>query len=164
MDGNALANFILDFCESRGINVTNLSLQKIMYFCHVWHLVKNKNPLIRHLFEAWQYGPVLPYVYRQFSIFGDGPIRDRAKITDRFSGDVVVVDYDFDIEMKEFLENIIEFYGKMRAFDLVQLSHEEGGPWDKVWNHEGTVNPGMRIGNDLISEYYSRKLGGDQRQ
>ena len=73
-DGRSIANFVLDFCERNGRTVTNLSLQKIVYFCHVWSLIELGKPLIRHKFEAWEYGPVLPYLYREFKGFDRSPI------------------------------------------------------------------------------------------
>jgi len=77
-DGREIANFILDFCDKKNVRVSNLALQKILYFCHVWSLVKLDRPLIRHQFEAWQFGPVLQYVYREFKDFEKQPITSRA--------------------------------------------------------------------------------------
>lgn len=54
LDGRAIANFVLDYCEKHARPVTNLSLQKIIYFCHVWSLVKLQKPLVKQQFEAWQ--------------------------------------------------------------------------------------------------------------
>ena len=73
-DGRAIANFILDYCDSRGSRVTNLALLKLVYFCHVWSLIKLGRPLVRHKFEAWELGPVLPYLYRAFKKFDRAPI------------------------------------------------------------------------------------------
>ena len=58
-DGRAVANFVLDFCDQHQRGITNLSLQKIVYFCHVWSLIEFDRPLVKQRFEAWQYGPVL---------------------------------------------------------------------------------------------------------
>jgi uncharacterized phage-associated protein len=61
-----------------------------------------------------------------------------------------------DASTKEFLTRIVDFYTCLRARDLVNLSHAKGGPWDAAWNHQGRVNPGMKINNDLITSYYSK--------
>lgn len=155
-DGRALANYILDCCDANGWEVTNLALQKLMYFCHAWMLVKYKAPLVRHPFEAWEFGPVLPYVYRDFKVHGDGRITTRARSLDLQSGRREVARLELEIDKREFLDALISFYGRLSAFDLVKMSHVTKGPWDQVWRHCGKANPGMRIENQLIEDFYSR--------
>jgi len=156
LDGRAVANFVLDFCESKGRRVTNLSLQKIVYFCHVWSLIERRTPLVRHQFEAWEYGPVLQYLYREFKMFDSEPIVGRATKIDPETGEKCVVGYELDRETGQLLDRVVDFYSRLSASDLVTLSHAKGGPWDEVWNHEGNLNPGMRIENAQIVRYYSR--------
>ncbi|MEN3929602.1 type II toxin-antitoxin system antitoxin SocA domain-containing protein [Microvirga sp. W0021] len=157
-DGRSIANFVLDFCDKEGRPITNLALQKIVYFCHVWSLIKLDRPLIRHKFEAWEYGPVLPYLYREFKKFDRAPIVDRATQVDPFSGKSQSVLYNFDSETKELLEQVAAFYTKLNASYLVELSHIEGGPWYTVWNHGGIVNPGMKIDDAQIKEFYKKAI------
>ncbi len=156
LDGRAVANFVLDFCEARGRRITNLSLQKIVFFCHVWSLIRFGKPLVRHQFEAWQFGPVLQYLYREFREFDNQPIVGRAKKTDPRTGNSTIVNYVLDNETEELLSRVVDFYSLLTPADLVQMSHATGGPWDKVWNHQGRVNPGMKIDNAAIVKFYSR--------
>jgi uncharacterized phage-associated protein len=155
-DGRAVANFILDYCDGRGRSVTNLALQKLVYFCHVWSLIALGGPLVRHKFEAWEFGPVLPYLYRSFKNYDRAPIVGRATQIDPSDGKQRVVGYDFSFETDSLLREIVEFYSRLRAGDLVELSHVEGGPWHSVWNHAGAVNPGMKIDDMSILEFYSK--------
>lgn len=155
-DGREIANFILDFCESNKRSVTNLALQKLVYFCHVWSLVRFNKPLIRHKFEAWEFGPVLPYLYREFKHFDRSPINGRAKRLDPLTGKSRLVAYSFDEETCRLLRETVEFYSRIGTKHLVELSHVEGGPWFNVWYHEATVNPGMAIEDDTIQNYYSK--------
>ncbi|MDF2369032.1 Panacea domain-containing protein [Sneathiella sp.] len=154
-DGRSVANFILDYCDERGYSATNLSLQKIVYFCHVWSLVKLDRPLVRHKFEAWKHGPVLQYLYREFSSLGDQPITKRATQLDRFTGCSIIAQYEFNYETEELLRSVIDFYCRFPAWQLREISHVEGGPWDQVWKSGGNVNPGMKIEDDLIRGFYS---------
>lgn len=156
IDGRAVANFVLDFCESAQRPVTNLSLQKIVYFCHVWSLIELRRPLIKHSFEAWQFGPVIQYLYREFKAFDDKPIIGRATKIDPQSGEKTEVGYDFDVETQKLLRNVVDFYSRLSASELVKLSHAPSGPWETVWNHSGNANPGMKIDNDMIEEFYSK--------
>lgn len=155
-DGRAVANFILDYCDGRERRVTNLALQKLVYFCHVWSLIALRAPLVRHKFEAWEFGPVLPYLYRSFKNYDRAPILGRAMQIDPADGKHRVVSYNFSFETDSLLREIVEFYSRLRAGDLVELSHVEGGPWHSVWNHAGTVNPGMKIDDSSILEFYSK--------
>jgi uncharacterized phage-associated protein len=157
-DGRAIANFVLDFCDAQDRSVTNLALQKLVYFCHVWSLIEHRRPLVRHKFEAWEFGPVLPYLYREFNSFDRTPIVGRAKRIDPTDGRHRVVTYTFDSGTDSLLRKIIAFYSRMRAADLVALSHAEGGPWYSVWHHQGSVNPGMKIDDANIAEFYSKAV------
>lgn len=154
-DGREVANFILDFCEARGRAVTNLSLQKILYFTHAWSLIAMNRPLIRHPFEAWQFGPVLQYLYREFSAYDRSPIIGRATRLNPKTGDRVPVDYKFDSDTAAMLNGVVDFYSQLSASDLVALSHAKDGPWYKCWHHAGKANPGMKIDNQLIKKFYS---------
>lgn len=155
-DGRAVANFVLDFCDAKGRSITNLSLQKIVYFCNVWSLVKLDRPLLKHQFEAWQHGPVLQYLYRDFKRYNDRPIICRARRIDPDNGSKEVVRYDFDQETETLLSEVVDFYSQLDASDLVALSHVRGGPWYEVWYHCDKVKPGMKIEESSIAEYYSR--------
>ena len=155
-DGRQVANFVLDYCSKAGRQVDHLSLQKIVYFCHVWSLVKLKRPLVRHKFEAWQHGTVLPYLYREFTALGAKPISTRATQIDPIDGKSRVVEYRFDTHTAALLEEIVEFYSRMRASDLVTLSHVESGPWHQVWNHPEKIRPGMKIADEEIGKFYSK--------
>lgn len=157
-DGNSVANFVLDFCASRKRPVTNLALQKIVYFCHVWSLIEQEKPLVSHRFEAWQHGPVLQYLYHQFKSYDRLPITGRATRLDRTSGDRKTAEYSFDTTTTDLLSRVVDFYSQLTAGHLVELSHERGGPWDHVWNHGGKVNPGMQIDDRLIVDFYSRSI------
>lgn len=155
-DGRAIANCILDLADAEGIQLSNLALQKVVYFCHAWHLVETGNPLVKTEFEAWTHGPVLQYLYRQFKSFEDRPIRGRATAMDPHSGKQKLVAYQIDSDTMSRVKRVVGFYGKMEPWDLVDMSHEKGGPWYEVWNHSGKVNPGMKIPHTAILEFFSR--------
>ena len=155
-DGRMVANFILDFCDVKGRIVTNLALQKIVYFCHVWSLILYGRPLVRHKFEAWEFGPVLPYLYRDFKDLDRAAIDRRATQLDPLDGRKKVVEYRFDPETDQLLREVVDFYSRLTAGDLVKLSHSKDGPWYNVWHHRGAVNPGMRIDDTEIAAFYSK--------
>ena len=62
-DPRSIANLLLDEADRLAINITNLSLQKLLYFAHGLSLIEDGKPLVSGYFEAWQHGPVHPLVY-----------------------------------------------------------------------------------------------------
>ena len=76
-DARQIANAILDVSSREGFKITNLALNKIVFFAHGWCLATRGEPLVDSVFEAWQFGPVHPQIYRQLKEFRDGPITAR---------------------------------------------------------------------------------------
>jgi uncharacterized phage-associated protein len=72
------------------------------------------------------------------------------------TGQQVVVSYDFAEPTRELLTKVVAIYSRFSASILRELSHAPGGPWDRVWHHAGKINPGMRIDNRDIEQFYSR--------
>jgi uncharacterized phage-associated protein len=118
-------------------------------------LVQFDRPLIKQHFEAWQFGPVLQYLYREFKDFEDRPITGRATRLNPNTGSTEIVQYSFDTQIETLLAEAVDFYSRLGAGDLVRLSHAAGGPWERAWHYSGAVNPGMKIDNAAIKKYYS---------
>jgi uncharacterized phage-associated protein len=156
-DAREIANFILDRSDLLRRDISNLSLQKIVYFCHVWVLAALERPLVREQFEAWEFGPVLPYLYREFRDCGDRKITKRASKLDKETGQKVQATYSFEPDVAALLTDVIDTYSALTPYQLVQISHAKGSPWDQAWNHEEKINVGMRISNELIADFYSAK-------
>lgn len=66
--------------------VTNLKLQKILYFAQVYFLAKIGKPLFADPIEAWEFGPVVPNVYHKLKKHGSKAIiiieEDRSTISE----------------------------------------------------------------------------------
>ncbi|MEO0551485.1 MAG: type II toxin-antitoxin system antitoxin SocA domain-containing protein [Pseudomonadota bacterium] len=154
-DPRSIANAILDLGDKHQIEITNLALNKILFFIHSDSMLERGNRLSRLTFEAWQYGPVLPLIYHQFKRFGRNPVTERAKRLDKSTGNLIIANYDDLLDSLPFIEQKFLQYARLPASALVALSHEPGGAWDKVWS--GDVDKvGMKITDDLILGY-SRK-------
>lgn len=74
IDPRIIANAVLDRAAAEGRPVTNLDLQKIVYFLHGHYLVRHQRPLVEGEFEAWPYGPVHRVLYDAFRAYNDTPI------------------------------------------------------------------------------------------
>ena len=49
--------------------MTNMKVQKLLYYSQSLHLALFCEPLFDEEIQAWRYGPVCPPAYRFFSIF-----------------------------------------------------------------------------------------------
>lgn len=158
-DCRAIANAILDLGDQAGLRLTHMALHKVMYYAHGWHLAKHDLPLIRQEFEAWKEGPVQRLVWDCLKSSRASPIRDRATKFDLVTRIASVVREKIEPADLEFLREIVAGYGHLHAFELSEMTHEPGGPWDRVWNAPGgRISLGMRIPNAAIREHFRRRI------
>lgn len=146
-DARAVANGLLDASDALGLSVSNLALQKIIFFAHCDFLLERRARLVDLNFEAWKHGPVIPVLYHQFKRYGDQPILGRATAICAKSGeDIPVIPV---VEISDFLFEVCNRYGRMSAWALRDLSHAQGGPWDIVWHSSRSI-VGMSISDEII--------------
>lgn len=157
-DARSVANLVLDQADKRNMGITNMALNKIVYFAHAWFLVGFGRPLIGQKFEAWQHGPLVQDIYHSFKTFGDKPISSRAKRLDRTTAQYVLCEQFFLQNELALLLPVINHYSPIPASKLRNMAHIAGGPWDRVWNHEGPSNPGMVIPDSDIVDFYADRL------
>ncbi|MEO0621835.1 MAG: Panacea domain-containing protein [Pseudomonadota bacterium] len=166
-DARAIANLLLDEADQRNIVVTNLALQKLLYFAHGIHLSQTKKPLLSGYFEAWQYGPVHPAVYRAFKQAGSQAIRMRAKGQDPLSGRTRELPPPTDLEVVDLVRRVLGSYGRMLPSRLVDLSHAKGAPWAVIVDKARTdVAFGLRIPDNVIVDrfrYHTMSLSAEPR-
>tara|TARA_R110002096_G_scaffold139147_3_gene293283 strand:- start:278 stop:745 length:468 start_codon:yes stop_codon:yes gene_type:complete len=143
----------LDICDARGKVITNLHLNKILFFIHVEFLREYSTPLVSAKLEAWDYGPVYREIYNQFKKNKNLPISNRAVKVSFDTGEKEVATCTLKNGDSEKIEELVLFYSDIPAGLLVDLSHETGGAWDVVWNHKSEFNIGMEITNEIISDY-----------
>lgn len=159
-DPRAIANLMLNEAERLGIKISNLALQKLLYFAHGIYLTQNsgsqkKSPLVSGYFEAWQYGPVHPAVYRAFKGSGSDAIKMRAVAKDPLTGKARELPEPTDQAVRSLIAEVVLQYGKLSPGRLVDLSHAKGSPWDVVVNKARTeVAFGMRIPDTVILERF----------
>lgn len=153
-DVREIANFVLDVADDRRLKVTNMSLNKIIYFLHAFCLVKFGKPLTSAKIEAWKFGPVFREIYRLYKDCGDSPITKKAQRISPTTGQTEICEHRLTPKEVQILWPMAEKYLRMEAHELVKLSHLQGGPWDQVWNHASLSHASMRIGDELILAYY----------
>jgi uncharacterized phage-associated protein len=157
-DVRDVANTILDCADRTGAVVTNLALQKLLYFVHGWFFSIYDMPLVKNKFEAWQYGPVQRVIYDQFKVTKNGPIRGlRATFINPLTGEDEYREPRIEPEHLTIITEILQKYADYSVGQLVQESHVEDGPWEFVWKQaEDAIYPGMKIPDALIADHFKR--------
>lgn len=155
-DVREIANLVLDEASRMRIEVSNLAINKIVYFLHAEHLVTYGEPLVDAKIEAWTYGPVFRELYSEFKKYRDAPIESRATRLNPKVGKREVCAIDSREPIVNDLRKWIQVYARLTAFQLMDLSHEKNGPWDTVFNHQERTNPGMHISDSIIKQAFVR--------
>jgi uncharacterized phage-associated protein len=154
-DPRAICNLMLDIGEQEGRGVSNLALQKLLYFAHARHLIERRAALVSGYFEAWQFGPVHPTAYNAFKAAGDRAIAFRAAKQDPLTGRTSALVIPGDRDVIHLLKWVMASYGRMTPGRLVDISHAKGAPWDFVVGQaRATMAFGLRISDNVILERY----------
>jgi uncharacterized phage-associated protein len=140
---NDVANIFLSWANDDGDLITNLKLQKLIYYAQAWHLVHFDKPLFNDVIEAWEFGPVIPDTYHQFKKFGYSAIKYKK------TGDEKKV---FTKNQLSYLIDVYDTFIKYSAHELVNMTHNEK-PWRKAYNSADKT-----ISLKLMKEYYSKLL------
>lgn len=152
-----VARFIVNYSIEIGRPVSNLKLQKLLYFVQVAFISRYGVPCFDEPIVHWRHGPVVESVYQKYKAYGAENITDKELEYFSFYFDPETM--SFVTKWKKYNENIFEFihsvliksiveqYKDVLPWDMVELTHKEE-PWKKTdRNEEITV--------DMIKRYYS---------
>jgi len=147
---------MLAAARSKGISLSNLQLQKLVYIAHGYLLGWRQRPLISKPVEAWSYGPVIESIYHQFK-----PWRDQKIPVPPPSLTSSAIDSDADA--LGVIDGVLNLYGNLGAMELVNLTHQNGTPWAQVWNHHGGNRfYSVEIPDSLIQEHFTKVISNPQ--
>lgn len=71
LDTLNVARYIINYSNQEKYGISNLRLQKLLYFVQAYYLISSGNPCFGDRIEAWDFGPVVPVVYHEFKRFGE---------------------------------------------------------------------------------------------
>ncbi len=114
-----VANYFLTLVnEDVGDSISNLKLQKLVYYAQGFSLALRGEVLFDEPIEAWTHGPAIQELYHKYKEYG-------ANAISKPEG----VDFTkYDGNVKSLLNQIYEEYGQFSAWKLREMSHEED-PW-----------------------------------
>jgi len=101
--------------------MTNMKVQKLLYYAQSLHLALYDRPLFDAEIQAWRYGPVCPPAYQFYSNFEAKqlPIPQEESLG------------SIPDEIKNLLEEVWGYFGGYHAFRLSDMTHGEF-PWRKA--------------------------------
>lgn len=137
----SVANYIIGHASC----VTNLKLQKMLYYIQGFALVRLGHELFRDYIEAWTYGPVVPTVYETFKEWGS-----------RVIGQVAPAEEITSPIIRSFLDGLIRTMEPYSGADLVAMTHKSDTPWSQVWS--GGLGRCCIIPTELIRRYFAARL------
>jgi uncharacterized phage-associated protein len=129
VDVRIIANAVLDRAQAAAWPLSNLDLQKIVYFLHGHFLLKHGRPLVEPEFEAWPYGPVHRTLYDALKAYNDTPIEGRAEAFDPIRRQTKKLPDLDDPEALNIIEDFLPYYLNMPTHMLVAMTHQKGTPW-----------------------------------
>lgn len=157
-----VANYFLHLVdEDTGDSISNLKLQKLVYYAQGWYLALTGKSLFADRIEAWAHGPVVPTLYHEYRVFGWEPIHEimwQPAALPR-PDDTIEIDED----TASILNEVWEAYGQYSAKRLEEITHSED-PWK---NARARRNCGLgdRCDEEITQEemkvYYTRQVANN---
>lgn len=151
-----VARYIINTSNDKGYDITNLRLQKILYFVQMEFVIRGKVCFYDKM-EAWDYGPVVPSVYKRFKYNGASNIDKIEYCYDDSEGlwNLKRTPYSDEVlpkEDREIIDTVIEECYKFNTSALVRISHSQS-PWIEA--HE-------QINNEITVESIKKFISDNQ--
>jgi len=132
--------------------VTQMKLQKLVYFAQGYHLARFGEPLLKENFEAWMYGPVVPDIYHDFKLYGSRYITNTKEFMPSFDD---IIPSRLDEKASEAINYTWEVLKDYSAMSLSNWTHEVNSPWAKTYDPDRKSTP---IPNEEIKKYFTTLL------
>jgi uncharacterized phage-associated protein len=137
----------LSFAGDEKDPLTDLRLQKLLYYAQAWSLVIRESELFPEDIQAWRWGPVVPDVYRALP---DGLCASPITL------DMVSHVPDLPAEDARFVQSVWEAYNQHSATQLSRMTHAER-PYMRSWGDrptDGTGTGDEPIPVDELEDYF----------
>lgn len=137
-----IANKLLKYAADspEGEYMSNMKLQKMLYYQQGFHLAYFDTPLFDEELEAWMYGPVVPCVYDTFQSYGSRGIEPSGK------------GVTLEKEEEALFAEVCRIYGAYSATGLMNMTHSEK-PWKSTPTGMGNV-----ISKSVMKMFFKKRL------
>jgi uncharacterized phage-associated protein len=146
----AISDYFIWLSNETGSLLSNLKLQKLVYYAQAWYLALHDQPLFDEDFEAWIHGPVIPALYQEYKEFGWKPILKDVESP------------NFSDQVNEFLTELTQAYFGCDAFELEQMTHCED-PWIEARGNIPQDAPSNAIiSKEAMKEYFQKRAEAEE--
>jgi len=151
-----IVKYILFRYAYDGDLVTNLKMQKVLYFVYAWCFTLLKQECFEEKFQAWPNGPVLPSLYTKLKIFGGSPIDfNFSQITNEKN--LADLKNTLGEKLVHLVDKVYEKYACKSAFEMVNITHSDPS-WLNARKGLSATEPSNNeiLEEDIIS-YYAKQ-------
>ena len=113
-----VANYIIEYEHSKGRSISNLKLQKLLYFVQARFFMLYGKPCFDDRIEAWSFGPVVVNVYHAYKIYGG---LDITKLKGCLPNNI-------SPEHQIIINEELESYSCTPVYEMVNITHHQT-PW-----------------------------------
>lgn len=140
-----VADYFLSLCDDdNGDLISNLKIQKLVYYAQGFSLAINDRPLFEEKIQAWPHGPVIPDLYNKYKEYGNAAL----------PVDNLDIDFSkYSQEEIELLDEVYDMYGQFSAWKLRNMTHEEK-PWISTFE-KGKSNI---ISHEVLKNYFLTQI------
>lgn len=151
-----IARYIIKYSNDQDYGVSNLKLQKILYFIQAYFLIQTNSPCFKEPIEAWDFGPVVPTVYKQYKMYASADVPTMESYIS-FDGDDIWKSkrirfnkINIKDEDKILINKVVDKFSEYSATDLVTLTQHQT-PWIDAFS----LGKNNEISLDTIKDYFS---------
>lgn len=158
-DSRIVANTFLSIAADNNKSLSNMHLQKLVFFAHGYYMALFNRPLVSDRIEAWEFGPVIKDLYHTFKSYGGKPVSAYYSTQDPNTGELVfeMVENSQDLTL---IRAVFELLRNKTAIELSEITHRKDTPWAAVYhNAKGKSGPvSFEIPNSSIKTYFSELI------
>lgn len=149
-----ISDYVIFRCKAEGdTDLSNLKLQKLLYYIQAWHLAFYNKRAFEGEFQAWIHGPVNREIYNLYKdskyLYSEMTLNDIENLDD-------VENLDRDLRLH--IDAILDGYAKFSATQLEVMTHSEE-PWLEARKgyapNERCERP---ISDETMLRYYAARL------
>ncbi len=149
-----ICRFIINYSNGQGYDISNLKLQKLLYFVQAYFLISVHELCFAEGIEAWDFGPVVPEAYHEYKRYGN---MDIPPVTSYFERERnhELTKHDFDEECiapnnRRRIRDVVDNFAEYTASELVELTHGQS-PWKDAY----VPGENRLINRESIERYFA---------
>lgn len=138
-----VSRYIIKYSNENNLNISNLKLQKLLYFIQSHFLIQKNEICFTDEIKACDLGPIVQDVYDEYKHFGAGNIP------------FVFVSYEISKDSikendRKLIEEVIDEFSTFTASELSDLIKSQD-PWIKTYKRGKKIN----IDTKLLKEFFT---------